>query len=67
MEFDKKAILVKEDINSIHFKCSCGIRVVTAYFNAEEYLETSSVDKCPNCGSIVDENDIPDEIITHIV
>jgi hypothetical protein len=63
MENIKKAILSKEAPNSIHFKCSCGERVATIFFNSEGYLDSSSVEVCPNCGAIVDEDDIPEEEI----
>ena len=69
MDIAKKAILIKEAPNSIHFRCSCGTRVATLYFVSdgnEEYLDSSSVEICPNCGAIVDEDEIPDSEITHI-
>lgn len=62
----KKATLIKETPDSIHFKCSCGTRVATMFFNSGGYLDSSSVDVCPGCGAIVDEDGIRDEDITHI-
>lgn len=64
---NKKAILIKESPNSIHFRCSCGKRVATIFFNSEGYLDSSSIDICPRCGAMVDEDDIPEEEINIVI
>ena len=57
----KTTKLLKAPYDKTTFTCECGTPVVDAFFDELGYLHTSSVEVCPKCGCIVDEELLNEE------
>lgn len=62
----KTTKLIKSKVDKTVFLCECGNPVLEAFFDKLGYLHTAGVEKCFQCGRIVNEDNLDEDEVEFI-